>query len=309
MFLYFGFFFVGEPVAGVVLEFVLELGVDLVVVDGTAVYGVFYFDADEAATSGGVGQEVLAVGGADEGGDAGQGLVTLVVGFAEIQHVELHEVLQAGHVAWGESVELIEVDEAHHGELLFLEVLADVHLVGVVGAEAGGHEALAEGGFAPSLCLADEDGGGAVGVEVLDSHPLGGEGEHPAVEVVDPVDFGGYAGGQVGEAVVVVPEGDGCEVGSEGVVGWDVGGVEVAEELAAFAFDAGFLDLDVEGVLFAQVEDLEGGGVGVSVFGLLGEQVVLEFVVFLQVGLEGEVTGVCFVRIFDFRRIWHCSGG
>ena len=69
----FGFLFLAEPAAFAVLQFVQQLGVELFIIHRRgAVDGAFHLHTDEAAAARKVGQQVAAVAGSDERGDAGQ---------------------------------------------------------------------------------------------------------------------------------------------------------------------------------------------------------------------------------------------
>ena len=63
-----------EPVTPAAEKHVLQLGVGLGMVDARAVDGMLHEHTDEPAASRRVGKQLARVGGADEGGDARQGL-------------------------------------------------------------------------------------------------------------------------------------------------------------------------------------------------------------------------------------------
>ncbi|EJX06188.1 membrane protein [gut metagenome] len=66
-----GFFLFVEPAAFALLQFVFELGIELVIVYwGGAVYGVLHLHTDKTAATATVGQQVAAVAGADKASDS-----------------------------------------------------------------------------------------------------------------------------------------------------------------------------------------------------------------------------------------------
>ena len=70
----FGFFRFAEPASFAMKEFVFQLGIELVVLNGrSTVDGTAYFHADKPAAAAAVGQQVAAVAGTDKAGDARQG--------------------------------------------------------------------------------------------------------------------------------------------------------------------------------------------------------------------------------------------
>ncbi len=103
-------------------------------VDARAVDGMLHEHADEPAASRRIGKQVARVGGADEGGDARQGLAMPLVGLAQVECGELHEVFQERVFLLGDAVELVKVQQPHLGELPFhLVGTREVDAVGVVG--------------------------------------------------------------------------------------------------------------------------------------------------------------------------------
>ena len=198
---------VAEPVPFPVFQFRLQLGVDLRMVDARAVDGMLHEHTDEPAASRRVGKQLARVGGADEGGDARQGLAVPLVRLAQVEGGELHEVLQERVFLLGYAVELVEIQQSHLGELPFhLVGTCEVDAVGVVGLQLRWQQGAAEGGLPESLFVADEQGRGAVRVQpVGETCPLRGQPEHPPVEGLYPQGAVRHVGGQVVQPVAPVP--------------------------------------------------------------------------------------------------------
>ena len=157
---------VAEPIPFPSFQFRFQLGVDLRMVDAPAVDGALHEHADEPAASRRVGEQFARVGRADEGGDARQGPAVPLVRLAQVEGGELHEVFQEGVLLLGYAVELVQVQQAHLGELPFhLVGTREVHAVGVVGLQLWWQQGAAEGGLSESLFVADEQGRGAVCVQ------------------------------------------------------------------------------------------------------------------------------------------------
>ena len=91
-----GFFLLVHPDAFTVGDEVLELGKELVVVHGAAVYGVGDFDAEKTAAAGGVVEQLELVAGTDEGGEALELDEIRGVRPADGDFLQLEEILERG---------------------------------------------------------------------------------------------------------------------------------------------------------------------------------------------------------------------
>ena len=80
-----GLFLTGEPITLTAQKERLQLCIDLGMVDAGAVNGVLHLHADEPAAARRVREQFVAVGGGDEGGDAGQSVRVALVGLAHVQ--------------------------------------------------------------------------------------------------------------------------------------------------------------------------------------------------------------------------------
>ena len=122
----------GEPRTFARQQLGLQLGIELRIVGTGAVNLLLHLHTEEASASRGVGQQLLLVARADEGGDAGQLAVLASVRLAEGELFQLHQVFQGGHRSDAVSVELIHIDKAEERELLFASAHAgDIELVDV----------------------------------------------------------------------------------------------------------------------------------------------------------------------------------
>ena len=113
------FFLLGEPIALTMYQLLFELGIELVVIDGRTVDGMGEFHADESSTAGGIREQVTAVAGADEGGNATQWFGAALVSLADIQRFHLHQVLEQRHLLDGQLVEFIEIDQTESSQFTF----------------------------------------------------------------------------------------------------------------------------------------------------------------------------------------------
>ena len=100
-------------------QLLFELGIELVVIDGRTVDGMGEFHADESSTAGGIREQVTAVAGADEGGNAAQRFSAALVRLADIQRFHLHQVLEQRHLLDGQFVEFIEIDQTESSQFAF----------------------------------------------------------------------------------------------------------------------------------------------------------------------------------------------
>ena len=256
----FRLFFRREPVTFAAEEHALQLGIDLGMVDARAVDGMLHLHAEETAAARRVGEQFVAVGRGDEGGDARQAERVAPVSLAHMQGGELHHVLQGRMAADGDAVELVQVDEPHfHQELFHTGGVRHVRAVGVIGGKFGRQEVAAERGFSQSLPTAHQYRGHTVGMAVAHPHPLCGHGQHPPAEPAHPQRTVRHAPGQRVEAVFPVPRRQAVEIIAEGmVVGQTVGGHE-ARHVAVPAQDARLVGGEAEGVEVACREGEEGG--------------------------------------------------
>ena len=165
---------------------VKALGIELAVVDG----GIYInhladVEAEEAAATALVGEQGVAVAGADERGYARQRGGIAGVCLAHAQRGHLHQVLQRALLACRVAVILIEVDEqAVRQAALTLALGREVEVVRVEHPQLGRQQQSAEGALVPSLLLADEDGRHAVRIErIVLALCLRHEGQQPATEV------------------------------------------------------------------------------------------------------------------------------
>ena len=122
-----------EPMALALGKLVKALGIELAVVDGSVhINHLADVEAEEAAATALVGEQGVAVAGADERSYAGQRGALLGVGLAHAQRGHLHEVLQRALLAGRVAVILVEIDEEAVDELaLTLALGREVEVVGV----------------------------------------------------------------------------------------------------------------------------------------------------------------------------------
>ncbi len=103
-----------------------------------------YIKTNEAPAPGGIGQQVEAVAGADERGDAGQLPEVLLIGLADVEHRHLHQVFQQRHLAFGILVELVHVEHPHFRQHPFgLSLRGQLQVVGVVACQHVRHQGAA----------------------------------------------------------------------------------------------------------------------------------------------------------------------
>ena len=217
-----------EPVTLALGKQVKALGIELAVVDG----GIYInhladVEAEEAAATALVGEQSVAVAGADERGYAGQRGALLGVCLAHAERGHLHEVLQRALLAGRVAVILVEVDEEAVDELaLTLALGREVEVVGVEHTQLGWQEQSAEGALVHALLLAHEDGCHAVGIEgIVPALCLHHQSKHPATEVAHHRFVRSEALHQGVQAVGAVPLGERAEVVCHGMVGCDVHGL------------------------------------------------------------------------------------
>lgn len=207
----------GEPAAPPGNEFRFQLGENPVVLYAGAVDVVLHLDAEETPAPRGIGQQVEAVAGADERGDAGQLPEVLLIGLADVEHRHLHQVFQQRHLAFGILVELVHVEHPHFRQHPFgLSLRGQLQVVGVVACQHVGHQGAAEAGFPSSLLAADKHGSHAVGMQPGHAHPLRGKSQHPGMESPHPVGPGRDAAGKRSQPVLAVPVGQFVHIELEG---------------------------------------------------------------------------------------------
>ena len=149
---------------------------------------MLHLHAEETTASRRVVQQVLAVARADEGGDAGQRGIVLLIRLADGKRRKLHQVLQLRHRTRSQTVELIQVDKPHHTQLPFeASVARKVHLVGVISLQRLRHQALAKSGFQPPLLLTDQQRCHTISKGRVLSHPLRHHRQHPSAEMLHPI--------------------------------------------------------------------------------------------------------------------------
>lgn len=121
-----GFIGIIQPVALTFGYGIQSLCIELAVVDGDiCIDGAGDLNADETAAATGVGQQVLLVAGADEGGIPPHLPDGAAVGFAQVGNRFLQQMLQEALLVDVDLVELVDVDEqkASQTALRFLPTL------------------------------------------------------------------------------------------------------------------------------------------------------------------------------------------
>ena len=107
-----GFIGIIQPVALTFGYGIQSLCIELAVVDGDiCIDGAGDLNADETAAATGVGQQVLLVAGADEGGIPPHLPDGAAVGFAQVGNRFLQQMLQEALLVDVDLIELIDVDE------------------------------------------------------------------------------------------------------------------------------------------------------------------------------------------------------
>ena len=115
-----GFVGVVQPVAFTLRNGSHGLGIELAVVDGdVGVDGTGYFDADEAATAAGIGQQVFLIAGAYEGGVAAYLLNGGSIRFSQVDYGFLQQMFQETLLADADLVELVDVDQKETSQASF----------------------------------------------------------------------------------------------------------------------------------------------------------------------------------------------
>ena len=129
------------------------LRVKLVVFDRLRIVDpAFHFDADEAAASGRVAQQVRVVAGRDERGVATDGFHLGGIRFAQVHDRFLQQVLQESLVLFADLVELVDVDQAETGQVkLGIPPFAEVDAVRIIGTQSGWKQVQAERGLPAPL--------------------------------------------------------------------------------------------------------------------------------------------------------------
>lgn len=218
----------------------------------------------------------------------------LTIGTAPADVGELEDVFEGGGLSRSVTVEFIEVDEAEFGELgFYVAGGGEVEVFVVVGCEWRWHQHSAEGAFAHSLLLADEDGNEGIGGGHGVLCPLCDHGAKPDVECFCPNGAGVDAMGERCDAVDAVPRGELLEIVGEGLISRDGVGVEDALDIDRPCSDVGIDDVDGEGVERQAVDGSEGLGVIFrAIFGFFGEEVVAEVVVVGELLENAFVEGV-----------------
>lgn len=115
-----GLFFLAEPAAFSLPEFMNQLGIKPGMVNGGhAVDGSRNLHADKPAAPGQIREQVPAVARTDERSDTRQRFGRPPVGTAHPQIFHLHEILQLRHARRRQAVEFVQVDEPVRGQLVF----------------------------------------------------------------------------------------------------------------------------------------------------------------------------------------------
>ena len=129
------------------------LRVKLVVFDRLRIVDpAFHFDADEAAASGRVAQQVRVVAGRDERGVATDGFHLGGIRFAQVHDRFLQQVLQESLMLFADLVELVNVDQAETGQVkLGIPPFAEVDAVRIIGTQSGWKQIQAERGLPAPL--------------------------------------------------------------------------------------------------------------------------------------------------------------
>ena len=185
-----------EPMAFALGKQVHALGIELRMVHrGVHINHLMDIEAEEAAAAALVGEQGVAVAGADERGDAGEGSALLGIGLAHAQRGHLHEVLQRTLLGGRVAVIFVEVDEqAIDQAALTLALGREVEVISIEHPQFGWQQQTAEGALVHTLLLAHEDGCYTVGIErIVPSLCLTHQGEQPTAEVAYHSLIGGEA--------------------------------------------------------------------------------------------------------------------
>ena len=149
----------------------------------------------------------------------GRGLAVPLVGLAQVEGGELHEVSSGAGVSSGDAVELVEVQQPHLGELPFhLVGTREVDAVGVVGFRLRWQQGAAEGGL-PGVHCSSLTSRGAVRVRAARRRdlPIARPPEHPPVEGLYPQGAVRHAGGRLASRARPMPVAVGNTVGRDGI--------------------------------------------------------------------------------------------
>ena len=267
------------------------LGIELRVIHrGVHIDHLADVETEEAAAAALVGEQGVAVAGADERGDAGQRGALLGVGLAHAQRGHLHEVLQRALLGGRVAVILVEVDEeAIDQAVLTLALGREVEVVGIEHPQLGRQEQATEGALVHALLLTHEDGRYAVGIEdIVPTLRLRHQGKQPAAEVLHHSLIRGEAAHKGMQAVLAVPLGERGEIVRHGMVGLDVHG------LGGNAHALGPPHVVPVGLEVGHPRLIDALGDGSerciaplrTVFRLLGEYIVAQVVLLAEQGLD-----------------------
>ena len=220
---------------------------------------MLHLHAEETTASRRVVQQVLAVARADEGGDAGQRGIVLLIRLADGKRRKLHQVLQLRHRTGSQAVELIQVDKSHHAQLsLEAPVGREVHLVGVIGLQRLRHEALAEGGFQPPLLLTHQQRCHTISKGRVLSHPLRHHRQHPSAEMLHPIRLLRDTLRQVRQTVHPIPCRKFLNIKGKGMIVLHQSGMDIARHIPVPTRNACRLDFQAKRIQFPLAQEFEG---------------------------------------------------
>ena len=217
-----GFIGIIQPVALTFGYGIQSLCIELAVVDGDiCIDGAGDLNADETAAATGVGQQVLLVAGADEGGIPPHLPDGAAVGFAQVGNRFLQQMLQEALLVDVDLVELVDVDEqkASQAAFRFLPAL-EVDAVRIAETQLRWQQNAAKGGF-PEPLGTDKQRRSIVSVLPVHSTPVCHHAQEPAVEQLPPMRI--VARDEVGQrpdAVFPVPAAGIVKVFFDGIIEW-----------------------------------------------------------------------------------------